>query len=76
MTKSPDQATYTSGTVVSLTAVPAAGWSFSGWSGDLSGSTNPASFTDVLVISLLLLLSLRIRSVFFDCFYCWFWFVD
>jgi hypothetical protein len=34
---------YDSGTVVTLTAVPASGWEFSGWSGALSGSTNPTS---------------------------------
>jgi len=27
--------------IVELTAVPATGWSFAGWSGDLSGSNNP-----------------------------------
>jgi len=31
--------------VVTLTAVPDAGWSFAGWSGDLSGTTNPTSVT-------------------------------
>src|SRR5512139_284613 len=41
----PDQVSYVSGSVVSLTATPVAGWSFSGWSGDLIGSVNPASVT-------------------------------
>jgi uncharacterized repeat protein (TIGR02543 family) len=41
----PDQALYDSGTVVELTAVANAGWQFSGWSGDLTGSTNPAGIT-------------------------------
>src|SRR5512139_2961720 len=41
----PDQVSYVSGSVVSLTATPGAGWSFSGWSGDLTGSVNPASVT-------------------------------
>ncbi len=45
VTKSPDQATYDYGTVVTLTPQPAVGWSFSGWSGDLSGSANPAAIT-------------------------------
>lgn len=31
------------GTPLSLTAVPDLGWNFSGWSGDLSGTQNPAS---------------------------------
>ena len=34
-------APYSFGDVVSLTANPGAGWSFSAWSGDLSGSVNP-----------------------------------
>ncbi|HSJ88719.1 MAG TPA: hypothetical protein VK909_16015, partial [Anaerolineales bacterium] len=34
---------YTSGTVVQLTASPSASYAFDSWSGDLSGSTNPAS---------------------------------
>jgi len=41
--KVPDQASYHLGNSVELTATPAAGWSFSGWSGDLTGSTNPAT---------------------------------
>ncbi len=45
MTKVPDQPRYLYGAVVELTAVPAAGWSFSGWSGALTGSSNPSSVT-------------------------------
>ena len=45
VTKSPSAAAYASGTVVSLTAVPATGYQFTGWSGDLTGSANPASIT-------------------------------
>ena len=45
MTRNPDQATYGSGAVVTLTATPAAGWTFAGWSGDLTGSTNPQTIT-------------------------------
>jgi uncharacterized repeat protein (TIGR02543 family) len=41
----PAQATYHYGDVVQVSATPDIGWSFSGWSGDLTGSTNPASLT-------------------------------
>jgi uncharacterized repeat protein (TIGR02543 family) len=41
VSKSPNQATYTWGTNVTLTATATIGWSFAGWSGDASGTTNP-----------------------------------
>jgi NOL1/NOP2/fmu family ribosome biogenesis protein len=43
--RSPDQAMYDFGTVVTLTANPAAGWHFVSWSGDATGSTSPVSVT-------------------------------
>ncbi|MHA4896016.1 ice-binding family protein [Pedobacter sp. PWIIR3] len=39
--RTPDQATYNHGTSVTLTAVPSAGYVFTGWTGDASGSTSP-----------------------------------
>jgi uncharacterized repeat protein (TIGR02543 family) len=36
---------YYYGEIVHLTASPSSGWSFGGWSGDLSGNTNPATIT-------------------------------
>jgi uncharacterized repeat protein (TIGR02543 family) len=41
----PNGGTFQSNTVVSLTATPADGWIFNGWSGDASGSANPVSVT-------------------------------
>ena len=40
-----DTGPYYYGDVVQLTAVSSSGWSFSGWSGALSGSVNPAALT-------------------------------
>lgn len=45
VTKNPNQATYTYGQVVTLTAVPGTGWAFSSWTGDLTGSQNPKTIT-------------------------------
>ena len=36
---------YNPGTVVNVTATPDAGWYFSHWEGDLTGSTNPTTIT-------------------------------
>jgi uncharacterized repeat protein (TIGR02543 family) len=43
--RSPDASSYAPGTVVTLTAIPAAGYTFAGWSVDLSGTANPATVT-------------------------------
>ncbi len=45
VTKNPDQANYSHGSIVQLTATPSAGYTFSGWSGDATGSTNPLTVT-------------------------------
>jgi uncharacterized repeat protein (TIGR02543 family) len=45
VTKNPNQATYTYGQVVTLTAIPGTGWAFSSWTGDLTGSQNPKTIT-------------------------------
>jgi uncharacterized repeat protein (TIGR02543 family) len=39
--RSPNAVSYTVGTTITLTAAPATGYSFTGWSGDLSGTKNP-----------------------------------
>src|SRR5206468_12659884 len=43
--KSPDQASYDHGNTVQLTATPATGWHFAGWSGAATGTANPVSVT-------------------------------
>jgi len=45
VTKNPDQAKYSDGDAVELTAAPDVGWSFDSWSGGLSGNTNPDTIT-------------------------------
>ncbi|WP_452602707.1 InlB B-repeat-containing protein [Pontimicrobium sp. MEBiC06410] len=41
----PTNGTYADGTVVTLTATPASGYQFDGWSGDVTGTTNSISIT-------------------------------
>jgi uncharacterized repeat protein (TIGR02543 family) len=43
--KNPNQATYNSGSTVQLTATPSLGYTFTSWSVDASGSTNPLTVT-------------------------------
>jgi uncharacterized repeat protein (TIGR01451 family)/uncharacterized repeat protein (TIGR02543 family) len=45
VTENPDQVTYHYGDVVTLTAEADPGWTFDGWSGNLSGSDNPETIT-------------------------------
>src|ERR1035437_2980367 len=45
VTKSPNQLTYNNGDVVQVTAVPNSGYTFSSWSGDATGNTNPMNIT-------------------------------
>jgi len=45
VTLNPLGGTYTEGTTVTLTAVPATGFAFDSWSGDMTSSTNPATIT-------------------------------
>jgi plastocyanin len=45
VTLNPAGGSYVSGTVVTLTATANSGYSFTGWSGDLTGSINPSTIT-------------------------------
>jgi uncharacterized repeat protein (TIGR02543 family) len=45
ITRNPDLAKYTNGATVTVTAVPNAGFAFTSWSGDASGTTNPITIT-------------------------------
>lgn len=41
VSRAPDQASYELGTTVQLTAIPGAGWEFTGWTGDVTTVMNP-----------------------------------
>ncbi|MDO8929139.1 MAG: Ig-like domain-containing protein, partial [Bacteroidota bacterium] len=43
--KVPNKTAYNSGEIVELTATPANGYTFTGWTGDATGSINPVSVT-------------------------------
>jgi uncharacterized repeat protein (TIGR02543 family) len=45
ISRSPDAASYTAGTVVTLTATPASGYTFSSWSGGASGTSATTTVT-------------------------------
>jgi uncharacterized repeat protein (TIGR02543 family) len=45
VTRSPNSGTYTSGTVVTLTAAASSGYTFTGWSGDVSGTSASVNIT-------------------------------
>jgi uncharacterized repeat protein (TIGR02543 family) len=45
VTKILDKLSYTPGEEVTLTAIPDPGWTFSGWSGDVTSSNNPLQIT-------------------------------
>ena len=43
VTKSPNKSSYDFNEAVTLTATPITGWAFAGWSGDVTGTTNPVT---------------------------------
>ncbi len=45
VTLSPSGGSYNAGTVVTLTAAANSGYTFSGWAGDLTGTSNPTTIT-------------------------------
>lgn len=42
--KTPTDDTFSTGTMIMLTAIPDAGYKFTGWSGNISGTDNPVTF--------------------------------
>lgn len=68
ITRSPNATTYNAGTVVTLTATPNAGYQFSGWSGDASGTnaittvTMSAAKTVTAIFTLISVPTLTISS--------------
>jgi uncharacterized repeat protein (TIGR02543 family) len=61
--QSPKAASYAAGTVVTLTVSPAAGYVFTGWSGALSGTKNPATVTMDADKSVTASFAARVKSV-------------
>jgi uncharacterized repeat protein (TIGR02543 family) len=45
ITKVPNAISFDSGTIVQLTALPASGYTFTVWNGDITGTVNPANMT-------------------------------
>jgi len=45
ISRTPEQPSYACSQAVEVRAVPEPGWNFTGWSGDLSGTTNPVTLT-------------------------------
>lgn len=45
VSRNPARSSYEPDTIVTLTAIPVTGWQFAGWSGDLTGDSNPSPVT-------------------------------
>jgi hypothetical protein len=50
--KSPDRSTYREGDVMQLTAAPSPGWSFTNWTGSLTGCANLVSVTATYTLNI------------------------